>query len=448
MDEVGCVRQIVPPDSRYGCDRQPGIHTRSEVTSNESSMPSTSQVINAKCCVAGGGPAGMVLGFLLARAGVDVVVLEKHGNFLRDFRGDTIHPSTLEIVHELGLLDEFLRRPHQEVRTLVGNFAGVEFPFAEFAHMPTKCKFIALMPQWDFLSFVEEHAKKYPTFRLLMRAAVTDLIRDGERVVGVRAATQDGPLEIRADLTVGADGRHSTVRERAGLPVHDLGAPMDVLWMRLSRKPTDPERPTGRFDRGRIFIMIYRGDYWQCGLVIPKAAPEEVTARGIEAFRADVAAVAPMLADRVDELQSFDDVKLLTVTVDRLRKWWQPGLLCIGDAAHAMSPVGGVGINLAIQDAVATANLLAGKLKAGTVTNADLAAVQRRRTLPTQLTQWAQVQVQKRIITRTLSARQPMKVPLLVRAFQRFSLLRRLPARLVGVGVRPEHIHTPDAFKN
>jgi len=390
----------------------------------------------------------MVLGFLLARAGVDVVVLEKHGNFLRDFRGDTIHPSTLEIVHELGLLDEFLRRPHQEVRTLVGNFAGVEFPFAEFAHMPTKCKFIALMPQWDFLSFVEEHAKKYPTFRLLMRAAVTDLIRDGERVVGVRAATQDGPLEIRADLTVGADGRHSTVRERAGLPVHDLGAPMDVLWMRLSRKPTDPERPTGRFDRGRIFIMIYRGDYWQCGFVIPKGAHEEVKARGIEAFRADVAAVAPMLADRVDELQSFDDVKLLTVTVDRLRKWWQPGLLCIGDAAHAMSPVGGVGINLAIQDAVATANLLAGKLKAGTVTNADLAAVQRRRTLPTQLTQWAQVQVQKRIITRTLSARQPMKVPLLVRAFQRFSLLRRLPARLVGVGVRPEHIHTPDAFKN
>lgn len=411
-------------------------------------MPATTSAIQTKCCIAGGGPAGMVLGFLLARAGVDVVVLEKHGDFLRDFRGDTIHPSTLEIVHELGLLDEFLRRPHQEVQSLVGNFVGVEFPFAEFAHLPTKCKFIALMPQWDFLSFIEEHAKKYPSFRLLMRTAVTDLIRDGERVVGVRATTPDGPLEIRADLTVGADGRHSTVRERAGLPVHDLGAPMDVLWMRLSRKPTDTEKPTGRFDRGRIFIMIYRGDYWQCGFVIPKGAHEEVKARGIEAFRADVAAVAPLLADRVDELKNWDDVKLLTVTVDRLRKWWQPGLLCIGDAAHAMSPVGGVGINLAIQDAVATANLLAEKLRAGTVTNANLASVQRRRTLPTQLTQWVQVQVQKRIITQTLSARQPMKVPLLVRAFQRFSLLRRLPARLVGVGVRPEHIHTPDAFKN
>jgi 2-polyprenyl-6-methoxyphenol hydroxylase-like FAD-dependent oxidoreductase len=405
------------------------------------------EVIRAKCCVVGGGPAGMVLGWLLARAGVEVVVLEKHGDFLRDFRGDTIHPSTLQIVHELGLLDDFLSRPHQEAPVLTGNFMGVEFPLADFRSLPTKCKFIALMPQWDFLDFVAGHAKQYPTFRLLMRAEATGLLREGGRVAGVVAHTPGGPLEVRAGLTVGCDGRHSTVRDRAGLPVTDLGAPMDVLWMRLSRKPDDPELPGGRFDAGRIFIMICRGDYWQCGFVIPKGAHAEVMARGIGAFRADVAAVAPVLADRVEELQSWDDVKLLTVTVDRLRKWWLPGLLCIGDAAHAMSPVGGVGINLAIQDAVATANILAEKLKAGTAADADLAAVQRRRTLPTQLTQWLQVQVQNRVITRALSARGPRKVPLVVRAFQKFRFLRRIPARLVGVGVRPEHVRTPDAGK-
>ncbi len=403
-------------------------------------MSATPQIIHTQCCVAGGGPAGMMLGFLLARAGVDVVVLEKHADFLRDFRGDTVHPSTLEVVYELGLLDDFLRRPHQEARVLTGNFAGAEFPLADFSHLPTKCKFIALMPQWDFLDFLAGHAQEYPSFRLVMRAAVTELIRDGERIVGVRANTPDGPLEVRAPLTVGADGRHSTVRDRAGLPVRDLGAPMDVLWMRLSSKPSDGTRLGGRFDRGRIFIMLYRGDYWQCGFVIPKGDHAAVMARGIEAFRADVAAVAPTLADRVDELRNWDDVKLLTVTVDRLRKWWRPGLLCIGDAAHAMSPVGGVGINLAIQDAVATANILAAKLKAGTVTVNDLAAVQRRRTLPTQFTQWVQIQAQKRIITRALSARGPLRVPLLVRAFQRFRFLRRIPARLIGVGIRPEHI--------
>lgn len=409
-------------------------------------MSANPQLIHTQCCIAGGGPAGMMLGFLLARAGVGVVVLEKHGDFLRDFRGDTIHPSTLEIIHELGLLDDFLRHPHQEARALTANFAGVEFPMADFASLPTKCKFIALMPQWDFLDFASGHAKKYPTFKLLMQAAVTDLVCDGERVVGVRATTPDGPLDVRADLVVGADGRHSTVRACAKLPVKDLGAPMDVLWMRLSHKPSDGNRLGGRFDRGRIFIMIYRGDYWQCGFVIPKGAHEEVKARGLPAFRADIAGVVPALADRTDELQSWDQVKLLTVTVDRLRKWWRPGLLCIGDAAHAMSPVGGVGINLAIQDAVATANLLAEKLKAGTVTNSDLAAVQRRRTLPTQLTQWLQVQVQKRVITRALAAKGPLKVPLAIRAFQRFRILRRIPARLVGVGIRPEHVKTKDAF--
>jgi 2-polyprenyl-6-methoxyphenol hydroxylase-like FAD-dependent oxidoreductase len=405
----------------------------------------SAQVVQAQCCVVGGGPAGMVLGLLLARAGVAAVVLEKHADFLRDFRGDTIHPSTLEVVHELGLLDEFLREPHQEARALAANFAGDEFPLADFSALPTRCKFIALMPQWDFLAFVARHAKAYPTFRLMMRAAVTDLVYDGDRVAGVRADTPDGPLEVRAPLTVGCDGRHSTVRARAGLPVKNLGAPMDVLWMRLSHKPGDGDRLGGRFDRGRIFIMIYRGDYWQCGFVIPKGGHAAVTARGLEAFRADVAAVAPQLADRVGELQSWDQVKLLTVTVDRLRRWWRPGLLCIGDAAHAMSPVGGVGVNLAIQDAVATANALAVKLKTGSVTGADLAGVQRRRTLPTQLTQWLQVQVQKRVITRALAGRGPLKAPLAFRLFRRVPLLRRLPARLVGVGVRPEHVRTPAA---
>ncbi len=386
-----------------------------------------------------------MLGWLLARAGVDVVVLEKHGDFLRDFRGDTIHPSTLQVIHELGLLDAFLRRPHQEAPVLTGNFMGLEFPFADFRSLPTRCKFIALMPQWEFLDFVAQHARPYPTFRLFMHAAVTDLIREGGRVVGVQADTPDGPLEVRADLTVGCDGRHSTVRERAGLPVKDLGAPMDVLWMRLSHKPTDPGRPIGRFDAGRLFIMLFRGDYWQCGFVIPKGAHEAVKARGIEAFRADIAAVAPVLADRLEELRDWNDVKLLTVAVDRLRKWWLPGLLCIGDAAHAMSPVGGVGINLAIQDAVATANALAPKLKTGTLTDADLAAVQRRRTFPTQLTQWLQVQIQNRIISQALAAKKSTRVPPFVRAFQKFRILRRIPARLVGVGVRPEHVRVGPA---
>jgi 2-polyprenyl-6-methoxyphenol hydroxylase-like FAD-dependent oxidoreductase len=410
-------------------------------------MSVTPEVIRAKCCVAGGGPAGMMLGLLLARAGVEVVVLEKHADFLRDFRGDTIHPSTLEVVHELGLIDDFLSRPHQQVRVLAGNVGGVEFPLADFTHLPTQSKFLALMPQWDFLDFVSDHAKTYPTFRLKTRAAVTDLIEEGERVVGVRATTPDGPLEVRADLVVGADGRHSTVRERAGLPVRDLGAPMDVLWMRLSRKPTDTDRPTGRFDRGRIFVMIYRGDYWQSAFVIPKGEVENVKARGIEAFRADIAAVAPFMADRVYELRTWDDVKLLTVTVDRLLKWYRPGLLCIGDAAHAMSPVGGVGINLAIQDAVATANLLAEKLRDGRVSTADLPRVQCRRTLPTKLTQWLQVQVQNRVITRALAARAPLRPPLIVKLFNRIPLLRRIPARLIGVGIRPEHVRTRDAFK-
>jgi 2-polyprenyl-6-methoxyphenol hydroxylase-like FAD-dependent oxidoreductase len=402
--------------------------------------------VQTRCCVAGGGPAGMVLGYLLARAGVGVVVLEKHADFLRDFRGDTIHPSTLQVLHELGLLDDLLRRPHQQARQLRGVIGGAEVPVADFSHLPTRCRFIAFMPQWDFLDFLADHARRLPGFSLRMEARVTGLVEEGGRVAGVRAETPDGPLEVRAALTVGADGRHSTVRDRAGLPVRDIGAPIDVLWMRVSRRDTDPDQPMGRFDRGRVFVMIYRGDYWQCAFVIPKGGYEAVRARGLEAFRDEVLGVAPFLGERVRELGSWDDIKLLTVTVNRLRRWWRPGLLCIGDAAHAMSPVGGVGINLAIQDAVAAANLLAGPLRAGRATASDLARVQRRRELPTRLTQALQVLVQDRVINRVIGGgRGPLRPPLPVRLAGRFPFLRRIPARVIGVGFRPEHVRTPAA---
>jgi 2-polyprenyl-6-methoxyphenol hydroxylase-like FAD-dependent oxidoreductase len=388
-----------------------------------------------------------MLGVLLARAGVDVVVLEKHPDFLRDFRGDTVHPSTLQVLHELGLLDEFLARPHQEARTITGVVGDAAVTVADFTHLPTACRFVALMPQWDFLDFLAAAGRRYPGFHLRTRAAVTGLIEEGGRVAGVRATTPDGPLEVRADLVVGADGRHSTVRDRAGLPVRDLGAPIDVLWMRVSRRPTDPDQVFGRFGPGYVFVMLYRGEYWQCAFVIPKGGFDEVKARGLAAFRAEVAAAAPLLADRVGELDDWDRVKLLTVQVDRLRRWWKPGLLCIGDAAHAMSPVGGVGINLAIQDAVAAANVLAEPLLAGRVREADLRAVQRRREWPTRVTQRVQVLIHNRVLTPTLRSRGTFTaLPWPVRLLRRFPVLRRVPARLIGVGVRPEHVHTPDVL--
>jgi 2-polyprenyl-6-methoxyphenol hydroxylase-like FAD-dependent oxidoreductase len=385
----------------------------------------------------------MVLGFLLARAGVNVVVLEKHADFLRDFRGDTVHPSTLEILYELGLLDGFLARPHQEARELRGVVGGTEFPFADFTHLPTHCRFVAFMPQWDFLDFLAARGRRFPGFHLRMRAEVKALIDEGGRVVGVRAETPGGPLEVRADLVVGADGRHSVVRDRAGLGVTDLGAPIDVLWMRLSRRPDDPDLPLGRFDAGRILVMINRGDYWQCGFVIPKGGFENVRRRGIEAFRADLAAIAPFAADRVGELKTWDDVKLLTVRVDRLRRWSRPGLLCIGDAAHAMSPVGGVGINLAVQDAVAAANILAPRFRDGGVRPDDLRAVQRRREWPTRLIQGLQVLIHDRFITRTLRENRRPGLPWAARLVRAVPLLRRVPARVIGLGFRPEHVATP-----
>ncbi|HEY8289594.1 MAG TPA: FAD-dependent oxidoreductase [Acetobacteraceae bacterium] len=410
----------------------------------DTSIADTSpDLLTTRCCIAGGGPAGMMLGFLLARAGVDVLVLEKHGDFLRDFRGDTIHPSTLQVMHELGLLDAFLRLPHEKVSTLSAQIGTTSLEVADFRHLPTRCKFVALMPQWDFLDFLAAEAKRYPTFRLLMQTEATSLIEENGRVSGVRARTGGGSMEIHADLVVGADGRHSTIRAEAGLEVMDMGAPMDVLWLRLSRHPDDPAQTFGRVESGRMLVLLNRGTYWQCAFIIRKGGFDALRADGLPRFRDILAELAPWLSNRVAEITDWDNVKLLTVAVDRLRRWHRPGLLCIGDAAHAMSPIGGVGINLAIQDAVAAANLLAAALLRGPPTENDLHAVQRRRIWPVAVMQRVQVLVQNRVISRVLAGASTRTLPLPLRLFQRFPYLRRLPARLVGMGVRPEHVRTP-----
>jgi 2-polyprenyl-6-methoxyphenol hydroxylase-like FAD-dependent oxidoreductase len=400
--------------------------------------------IQTRCCIAGGGPAGMMLGFLLARAGVDVVVLEKHADFLRDFRGDTIHPSTLEVMHELGLLEEFLKRPHTELARLTAKIGDDDVTIADFSHLPTRCKFIAFMPQWDFLNFLAEQGRRYPTFHLRMEAEVTAVRQHDGRVTGLEARTPQGPLRIDTGLVVGADGRGSTVRERAGLEIIDLGAPMDALWMQISKSPGDPGQTLGRITAGQILVSIDRGDYWQVAYVIAKGGFEAIRRQGLSALRAAIARMAPFFRERLEELRDWTDVKLLTVRVDHLRRWYRPGLLCIGDAAHAMSPIGGVGINLAVQDAVAAANTLAAPLRDGTLTEANLAAVQKRRELPTRLTQRVQVFMQERVIRSVLSSsQQAMSLPLALRLLRRWPLLQRIPAYLVGVGVRPEHVRVP-----
>jgi 2-polyprenyl-6-methoxyphenol hydroxylase-like FAD-dependent oxidoreductase len=396
--------------------------------------------LRTQCTIAGGGPAGMMLGYLLARAGVAVIVCEKHADFLRDFRGDTVHPSTLEIMHELGLAGRLLALPHQKIERLSGAVGDRVFPFADFTHLPVHYPFIALMPQWDFLNFLAVEAKPFPNFTLLMRTEVTCMIEDSGKVIGVRARSPEDEIEIKADLVIAADGRHSTVRASGGFAVQDIGAPMDVLWFRLSRKLSDPEQSGGRFDAGSIFVQINRGDYWQCAYVIPKGSVEDVQRGGLDAFRADIVRQAPFFADRIAEIASFDDVKLLTVGVDRLTRWHKPGLLCIGDAAHTMSPIGGVGINVAIQDAVAAGNLLAEPLRNGAVSDANLAAVQRRRELPVKIVQGIQVFIQKRVISVMLAKRGEVKAPRFLHLLSIVPILQQIPARVLGLGVRREHV--------
>ena len=392
------------------------------------------------CCVVGGGPAGVMLGYLLARRGVDVLVLEKHKDFFRDFRGDTIHPSTLQVMHELGLLEEFLRQPHQELRQITAHFGEKVMHLAEFTRLKTRCQFIALMPQWDFLNFISSHARKFPSFRLRMESHVTDLLMENDRVVGVKADTPQGPLEVRAKLVVGADGRSSTVRQSAGLEVIDSGVPIDVLWFRLTQKAGDPPQAFGFVSAGQFMVLIDRAEYWQSAYVIRKGSFEERKQAGIENFRAEIVRCAPFLADRVHEIGGWDDVKLLSVKVDHLRTWYREGLLCIGDSAHAMSPIGGVGINLAIQDAVATANSLADKLLDQSLRPDDLKAVQDRREPPARMTQRVQVFLHKHLLERIFDSKTLIDPPFAMKLIERFARLRKLPAWMVGIGFRPEHV--------
>jgi 2-polyprenyl-6-methoxyphenol hydroxylase-like FAD-dependent oxidoreductase len=351
-------------------------------------------------------------------------------------------------MHELGILDEFLKRPHQKLNHLDAQIGAAKLTVADFSHLPLHSKFIAFMPQWEFLNFLAEQARRYSTFQLRMQAAVVDIIEENGHVAGVRASTPDGPLEIRADLIVGADGRHSTVRERAGLEVVNLGAPIDVLWMRLSKQQSDPEQSLGRIDPGKILVMLDRGDYWQCAYVIPKGRFDGIRQKGLPSFREDIAQLAPFLRDRVDELTDWSEIKLLTVMVDRLTYWYRPGLLCIGDAAHAMSPIGGVGINLAVQDAVAAANILASPLARGAITLKNLRAVQRRREWPTRVTQRLQVLIQDRVISRVLGSTKQISLPFPMKLLRQWPVLRRIPARAIGMGFRPEHVKTPELGKS
>jgi len=393
--------------------------------------------------IAGGGPAGVMAGLLFARAGCKVQVLEKHADFFRDFRGDTVHPSTLELLRELGLIDEFLKRPHDEVRTLTARVANRQITFADTSHLPVESRFIALMPQWEFLDFLADEARRYPGFSLRMEAEVVDLLFEGGRVAGVKL--KDGE-EVRARLTIAADGRSSILRDKAGLPKKDLGAPIDVLWFKLPKEKTPANETGGTFGAGTFLVQLDRGDYWQCAYVVPKGAAEEIQRSGLAAFRSNVARAAPDLAGAVETLKDWDQVKLLSVSLDRLTSWWRPGLLAIGDAAHAMSPVGGVGINLAIQDAVAAANILAAPLSRGADVSPLLKKVQQRRMFPTRVIQGAQKLVHNRVLTPLVVRKAVLdKVPFVLSLFGRFPVLRRIPARLVGLGVRREHIRSPDA---
>jgi 2-polyprenyl-6-methoxyphenol hydroxylase-like FAD-dependent oxidoreductase len=408
--------------------------------------PPPRRTMSARCCIVGGGPAGMMLGYLLGRAGVETLVLEKHADFFRDFRGDTVHPSTLQVMDELGLIDGFLKLPHQQLQKMDGKFGEASIRMADLSRLNVKYPFIAFMPQWDFLNFLRESGKRFASLKVLMNADATDLVWSGDTVVGVQADTPEGPVEIRADLTIGCDGRHSIVRERARLEVEEIGAPMDVLWFRAGKRADESESVFGRIEAGKMMVTFDRGDYWQCAYVIDKGQYDAVRARGLDAFLADVVSMAPILKSGVSDVKTWDDVKLLTVAINRLKRWTRPGLLCIGDAAHAMSPVGGVGVNLAVQDAVATANLLAAKLAAGCPAESELDTVRRRREFPVRMTQAMQVVVQNNIISVALKpGDRPFKVPVFVRIINALPWLQGITARFMALGVRPEHVHSPEA---
>ena len=411
----------------------------------DSEQHGASRTLNVQCCVVGGGPAGMMLGYLLGRAGVETVVLEKHADFFRDFRGDTVHPSTLQVMDELGLIDGFLKLPHQELQIMEGRFGTTSIRLADLRRLNAKYPFIAMMPQWDFLNFLRESGKRFPKLNVMMKAEATDLIWSGDKVVGVVADTPEAPVQIHADLTVACDGRHSIIRERAHLDVEEIGAPMDVLWFRAGKRADEKERLFARVETGKMMVTFDRGDYWQCAYVIAKGQYDAVKALGLDAFRNDIVAMVPVLQHGIADVKTWDDVKLLTVAINRLKRWTRPGLLCIGDAAHAMSPVGGVGVNLAVQDAVATANLLAGKLVTGCPSEEELAAVRERREFPMRLTQRMQVIVQNNIISVALKGDRQMAPPLLMRLVSAMPWLQGLAARFIAVGIRPEHVQSPAA---
>jgi len=396
--------------------------------------------MHTRCCIAGGGPAGIMLGYLLARAGIDVVVLEKWPDFFRDFRGDTIHPSTMEVLHELGLLEEFLKLPHNETRQMAGHIGGTEITVADFTRLSLRCPFIAFIPQWDFLNFISAKAKAFPGFHLLMEAEATDLVEENGKVVGIKAKNKEGEFEIRSELVIGADGRRSTIREKSGLAVENLGAPIDVLWFRVSRKDDGSKQSFGYVDNGHILIMLDRDEYWQCGYIIEKGSFDGIKSTGLEAFKKNIAELAPIVAFSVDELKDWEQIKLLSVTVDHLTTWYKEGLLCIGDSAHAMSPVGGVGINLAIQDAVAAANVLVPAFKQGVPSTNDLAKIQKRRSFPARMMQRFQVALHRKVIGPVLKAKGHFKVPFILRILNRVPVLQGIPARIVGIGFRSEHV--------